>query len=390
MADKKISALTAATTPLAGTEILPIVQSGATVNVAVSNLTAGRAISLGSSSQVTGSGILKLGVATGNAGAAVQILGWSSPSYPNWQIDSALTGAAGGLSFSPSTTGGGTTFTTPVMTLTGTGLNSTVIGATTPAAGSFTTLSASGGTSLATSSGTVGVGGAAGAQTLTVSKTSLTNPITIGAVSDSNTYGQLSFNGVFTAAGVLGINGGADANLYLNAPTGGTVQQKINNVKISEVSSTGLAVTGTLSATGVVTFSNYGAGAATFSASGVISSVSDETWKIKDGVPINPEVMLKKLQPGYWYYNAEKAPIYGADRQLGFYAQNVNYAIGFEAAPEPEVVTTKAEDGTEITTKKPWGYYDRSVLAVVVMSLQNALAKIELLESKVEALEKKG
>jgi hypothetical protein len=42
MADKKISALTAASTPLAGTEVLPIVQSGATVKVAVSDLTAGR------------------------------------------------------------------------------------------------------------------------------------------------------------------------------------------------------------------------------------------------------------------------------------------------------------------------------------------------------------
>jgi len=45
MADKKISALTGATTPLAGTEVLPIVQSSATVKVAVSDLTAGRAIS---------------------------------------------------------------------------------------------------------------------------------------------------------------------------------------------------------------------------------------------------------------------------------------------------------------------------------------------------------
>jgi hypothetical protein len=45
MADKKISALTSATTPLAGTEVLPIVQSGATVKVAVSDLTAGRTVS---------------------------------------------------------------------------------------------------------------------------------------------------------------------------------------------------------------------------------------------------------------------------------------------------------------------------------------------------------
>lgn len=45
MADKKISALPAATTPLAGTEVLPIVQGGTTDQVSVANLTAGRAIS---------------------------------------------------------------------------------------------------------------------------------------------------------------------------------------------------------------------------------------------------------------------------------------------------------------------------------------------------------
>jgi hypothetical protein len=39
MADKKISALTAATTPLAGTEVLPIVQGGATVKATVASLT---------------------------------------------------------------------------------------------------------------------------------------------------------------------------------------------------------------------------------------------------------------------------------------------------------------------------------------------------------------
>ena len=48
MADKKISALTGASTPLAGTEVLPIVQSSATVKVAVSDLTAGRDVSAAS------------------------------------------------------------------------------------------------------------------------------------------------------------------------------------------------------------------------------------------------------------------------------------------------------------------------------------------------------
>ena len=48
MADKKISQLPAATTPLAGTEVLPIVQSSTTDQVSVANLTAGRAVSAAS------------------------------------------------------------------------------------------------------------------------------------------------------------------------------------------------------------------------------------------------------------------------------------------------------------------------------------------------------
>lgn len=55
MADAKISALPASTTPLAGTEVLPIVQSGATKQVSVANLTAGRALSASSVTATTGS-----------------------------------------------------------------------------------------------------------------------------------------------------------------------------------------------------------------------------------------------------------------------------------------------------------------------------------------------
>jgi hypothetical protein len=45
MADKKISQLSNATTPLAGSETVPIVQSGSTVKVPVSDITAGRQVS---------------------------------------------------------------------------------------------------------------------------------------------------------------------------------------------------------------------------------------------------------------------------------------------------------------------------------------------------------
>jgi hypothetical protein len=44
MADKKISQLTGATTPVAGTETLPIVQGGSTKQVSIDNLTKGRSV----------------------------------------------------------------------------------------------------------------------------------------------------------------------------------------------------------------------------------------------------------------------------------------------------------------------------------------------------------
>jgi hypothetical protein len=54
----------------------------------------------------------------------------------------------------------------------------------------------------------------------------------------------------------------------------------------------------------------------------------------------------------------------------------VHEAIGEEAAPTPE-------EG------KPWGYHDRSVLAITVMSLKNALFTIEELKQRITNLESK-
>ena len=46
MTNKKISAFSAATIPLSGTELVPVVQSGATDNVTIANLTAGRTVNM--------------------------------------------------------------------------------------------------------------------------------------------------------------------------------------------------------------------------------------------------------------------------------------------------------------------------------------------------------
>jgi hypothetical protein len=61
MADSKISALPASTVPLAGTEVLPIVQSSTTKQVSVANLTAGRAISATQLTLTTGNVIVANG-----------------------------------------------------------------------------------------------------------------------------------------------------------------------------------------------------------------------------------------------------------------------------------------------------------------------------------------
>jgi len=83
MADKKISALTSATTPLAGTEVLPIVQGASTVKVPVSDLTAGRAVSATSLTASTGNVIIgtanqgvDFSANTNAAGMTSEILNW--------------------------------------------------------------------------------------------------------------------------------------------------------------------------------------------------------------------------------------------------------------------------------------------------------------------------
>jgi hypothetical protein len=82
MADTKISALPASTTPLAGTEVLPIVQGGATRQVSVENLTAGRAVATAGGSftdnitQSVAAKGLNFAANTPAAGMTSQLLNW--------------------------------------------------------------------------------------------------------------------------------------------------------------------------------------------------------------------------------------------------------------------------------------------------------------------------
>ena len=82
MANSKISALTGATTPLAGTETLPIVQGGVTKQVSVANLTSGRAVNTAggtftnNQTQGTAAKGINFTANTPAAGMTSQLLNW--------------------------------------------------------------------------------------------------------------------------------------------------------------------------------------------------------------------------------------------------------------------------------------------------------------------------
>ena len=180
MADKKISALTSATTPLAGTEVLPIVQSGATVKVAVSDLTAGRAVS---ATQLTST------VAIGTAPLVVT----STTNVANLNA-SSLNGA---------------TFAAPGA-----------IGGGTAAAGSFTTLSASG---------------------------LLSANANLKVVDGANDFGTIQLG---TAATYKVTAGATYSGYRFEVPSGTQYDFQVNSTTRALINGTGLAVTGTLSASG--------------------------------------------------------------------------------------------------------------------------------------------
>jgi hypothetical protein len=128
MADVKISALPLASTPLAGTEVLPIVQSATTTQVSIANVTAGRSVSAASLTLTTtplaagsgGTGLTSLGTgvatalgnavngasglcvqdASGNLGLGVTPSAWSS-GYKAIQIGStgSIASSTGGATY---------------------------------------------------------------------------------------------------------------------------------------------------------------------------------------------------------------------------------------------------------------------------------------------------
>lgn len=119
-------------------------------------------------------------------------------------------------------------------------------------------------------------------------------------------------------------------------------------------------------ATGAATFSSLGTGTVT-ATSGTLSTVSDMNLKIEDGFIDNALSKVMNLKPRYFKWKKESG-LPTDIRQLGFYAQEVNQALGEEAANTPN-------------DNKSWGITDRSVIAMLTKAIQELKAEIDQLKN---------
>jgi hypothetical protein len=93
--------------------------------------------------------------------------------------------------------------------------------------------------------------------------------------------------------------------------------------------------------------------------------------KDEDGFIDNALEKVLKLKPRYYHWK-EESGLPTDLRQLGFYAQEVNEALGEEAANTPKTENDK------------WGIYDRGIIAFLTAAIQEQQAQIEELKALIK------
>ena len=140
-------------------------------------------------------------------------------------------------------------------------------------------------------------------------------------------------------------------------------------------SSTGIPLF-TVSNTGIATFGQLGTGTVSATA-GVLSAASDSRLKDEDGFITDALTKVLALQPRYFKWKTDNsAGLPSCVRQLGFFAQEVQSALG------EEVVNTPPEGGN-------YGIHDRGIIAMLTKAVQeqndiimNLMTRISILENK--------
>ena len=293
MANQKISELPAASTPLAGTEVLPIVQGGVTVKVSAADVTAGRAVSASSLTLSTA-----LAVTSGGTGQTT---------YTDGQL---LIGNTTGntLTKATLTAGSGVTITN--------GSGSVTIAAT--GSGTVTSVGGTGTvngitlTGTVTTSGSLTLGGTLSGVSLT-SQVSGTLPVANGGTGQTsytngelligNTTGNTLTKTTLTAgSGITITNGAGSITIDATGGGGGTVTSVSGTGTVNGITLTGTVTTsgsltlgGTLSGVSLATqvsgtlpvanggtgITSFGTGVATFlgtpSSANLAAAVTDET-----------------------------------------------------------------------------------------------------------------
>jgi len=231
--------------------------------------------------------------------------------------------------------------------------------------------------------GNIGIGTTSASQALSIGNGTSTKYIRIqGTVADSyfgsdtvgtffgntsNAHLYINTNGLermrISSGGDIGI--GADSNSIVRLLARGKDAGATNYAFIAQNSSTTNLFL--IRNDGAASFFSLGTGTVT-ATGGTLSTVSDSSYKIDDGYIDSALEKVLNLKPRYFYWN-EKSGLPKDIRQLGFYAQEVNEALGEEAANKPKNKNT------------PYGISDRSMIAMLTKAIQELKQEIDTLKN---------
>jgi hypothetical protein len=195
--------------------------------------------------------------------------------------------------------------------------------------------------------------------------------------------GAATFSSTLTASGTINASGGRvnilgsnQNSIWLNQNAGGTstgflIGRSLTTTDSQDFFIFDIAASATrmaINSSGAITFGSLGTGTVT-ATSGTLSTVSDMNLKDEDGFIDNALEKVLKLKPRYFHWK-EESGLPTDLRQLGFYAQEVNEALGEEAANTPKTENDK------------WGIYDRGMIAFLTKAIQELKAEIDELKAK--------